>query len=257
MAGGARRTAAVRLRRFGRLVALVLLLAPAARAEVPAVAAADAVFLDAFAKIAFGNEFVAESDPRLQKWAQPIRWRSYEYVALNDAERGFLAAHIARLQRLTGLEFVPAESWPEANFIILFVSDDRYPAMIERYLAPGRRHLLPRLAATACLGVLRHHRLTFEIEHAVAIIPLDRARARGLATSCIAEETTQVLGLLNDSDEVAGTLFNDRGDARDLTPLDELLVRLLYHPRLRAGMRRPEALKVAREVLPALRAAGR
>ena len=256
-AAGARLVAAVRLRRFGALIGLVLLLAPAAGAEAPADAAADAVVLDAFAKIAFGNEYVAEPDPRLQKWAQPIRWRSYEYLPLDEKERAFLEAHMARLARLTGLEITPAASWPEANFVVLFVSEDRYRATIERYVARSRRHLLPRFVTTACLGLLRHDRVTFEIEDAVAIIPLDRARARGLATSCIAEETTQVLGLLNDSDDVPGSLFNDQGAARNLTPLDELMLRLLYHPRLRAGMRRPEALEIAREVLPALRAAGR
>jgi hypothetical protein len=247
----------VRLRRFrGALAALLLLVAGPARTEAPGdpTAATDAVVLDAFAKIAFGNEYVAEADPRLQKWAQPVRWRSYEYLGLDEKERAFLEAHIARLARLTGLVFTPAPTWPETNFAILFVSEDRYLATIERYLAPGRRHLVSRFASTACLGLLRHHRLTLEIEFAVAIIPLDRARARGLATSCIAEETTQVLGLLNDSDDVPGSLFNDHGAARDLTPLDELLLRLLYHPRLHAGMRRREALAVAREVLPALRA---
>lgn len=108
-------------------------------------------------------------------------------------------------------------------------------------------------ASTACLGFLRHHRATFAIKFAVAIIPVERARARGLMRSCIAEETTQVLGLLNDA-EVPGTLFNDAGDARDLTPLDEMLVRLLYHPSLRPGMRRAEALEAARRALPSLRA---
>jgi hypothetical protein len=247
----------VRLRRFRGTFAALCLLAASAQAEAPGASITDAAVIDAFAKIAFGNEYVAEPDPRLQKWTQPIRWRSYEYLPLGEAERAFLEAHMARLARLTGLSIAPAASWPEANFVILFVTEDRYAATIERYVARSRRNLLPRLAATSCLGLLRHDRTSFEIEDAVAIIPLDRARARGLVASCIAEETTQVLGLLNDSIEVPGSLFNDRGAARDLTPLDALMVRLLYHPRLRAGMRRPEALAAAREILPALRAASR
>jgi len=247
---GARLETAVRLRRFGARLFFVLLLALPAPA--PAEPPSDAAILDAFAKIAFGNEFVAETDPRLQKWMQPIRWRAYEALPLESGERAFLERHMARLQRLTGLTFIAADRWPEANFVILFVSETRYEYWIERYIAPSRLHLLSRLATTSCLGFLRHHRTTYEIEHAVAIIPLDRARGRGLVESCIAEETTQVLGLLNDA-EVPGTLFNDKGDARDLTPLDELLVRLLYDPRLKAGMRRPEGLSVAREVVPKLR----
>ena len=234
------------------IIGLLLLagagLPAAARADAPS----DAAILDAFAKIAFGGEYEAKPDPRLQKWAQPIRWRAYEALPLAVDERAFLERHMARLARLTGLEFAPAPTWPEANFLILFVSEDRYEATIERYLAPARRHLLGRLAATACLGLQRHHRASFEIELAVAIIPVERARGRGLMNSCVAEETTQVLGLPNDA-EIPGTLFNDSGDARDLTPLDEMLVRLLYDPALKPGMRRDEALAAARAVLPRLR----
>ncbi len=237
----------MRLRRFGAAV-LLAALPLSATAEPPA----DAAILDAFGKIAFGNEFVAEADPRLQKWTQPIRWRSYVELPLESGEREFLEAHLARLRRLTGLDFAEAYRWPDTNFGILFVAEDRYAYWIERYIEPSRRHMLARLARTACLGFFRHHRLTFEIEFAVAIIPVERARARGLMRSCIAEETTQVLGLLNDA-EVPGTLFNDSGDARDLTPLDEMLVRLLYHPALRAGMKRGEALAAARAALPQLR----
>jgi hypothetical protein len=251
-AEGARRKSAVRLRRFWAAALLAALPFSAAAGELPT----DSAILDAFGKIAFGNEFVPEADPRLQKWTQPIRWRSYEYVPLVENERAFLERHIARLARLSGHDFAPAPTWPESNFIVLFVSEDRYEATIERYIAPNRRHLLARLAQTACLGLLRHHRVTFEIELAVAIIPVERARARGLVQSCIAEETTQVLGLLNDV-EIPGTLFNDSGDARDLTPLDEMLVRLLYEPRLKSGMRRNEALAAARTVLPKLRASSR
>ena len=252
-AEGARRKAAVRLRRFWSaflLAALPFAVLPMAGAagEPPS----DAAILDAFGKIAFGEESVADADPRLQKWTQPIRWRIYAELPLEGGQRAFLERHLERLRRLTGLDFAEAARWPDANFGILLVAEDRYEYWIERYVAPSRRHTLPRLARTSCLGFLRHHRTTFEIEFAVAIIPVERARARGLMLSCIAEETTQVLGLLNDA-EVPGTLFNDSGEPRDLTPLDEMLLRLLYDPGLKPGMRRDEALAAARAALPKLR----
>src|SRR5262245_27057402 len=158
-AEGARLKPAGRLRRFLGLVLLAALPLSAA-AESPS----DTAILDAFGKIAFGDELMADPDPRLQKWVQPIRWRTYEYVPLTDDERAFLDRLVGRLARLTGLDIAPAPSWPEANLVILFVSEDRYPAMIERYLAPNRRHLLARLAATSCMGLPRHHKLTFAIE---------------------------------------------------------------------------------------------
>lgn len=238
----------MRLRRFCALLLALLAFAAPSRAEP---LSAEKV-LDAFARIAFGNEHEPVADPRLQKWTAPIRWRAYEAVPLTAVERDFFHRHIERLARLTGLEFTPAESWPEANFIVYFVEESGYEAALGRHLAPNRRHLLPRLAAATCTGIQRSHRVTHVLEYAMAIIPVERARAKGLVESCIAEETTQLLGLPNDSDDVPDSLFNDVGAARDLTPLDEMLVRLLYHSRLRPGMRRAEALGVARDVLPAL-----
>ncbi|MCW5773104.1 MAG: DUF2927 domain-containing protein [Rhodospirillaceae bacterium] len=234
------------------IVCAFLAAAVAAASPAAAQAPSEAAVIDAFGKIAFGTEYSDDSDPRLQKWTGPVRWRAYEYVELAEDERQFLDRHIARLARLTGLDFVPAATGAEANFVILFVPEWRYRRTIERQLAPSRLHLLDRLAGTSCLGLLRNHRITHVIEDAVAIIPVERARARGLMRSCIAEETTQVLGLLNDSSEVPGTLFDDNGTARDLTPLDEIMLRLLYQPEMRPGMSRAEALSTARSLLPRL-----
>lgn len=222
---------------------------PEAAAQVPN----EAAILDAFGKIAFGTEDRSDPDPRLVKWAGPIRWRTYGLYALDSGDADFLYRHLDRLARLTGLDIARAASADEANFVVIFLPEWRYGDMIERYLAPGRKHLLTKLERTACLGMLRTHRATHEIVFAVVIIPFDRARARGLVRSCIAEETTQVLGLQNDSSDVPGTLFDDHGSARDLTPLDEILLRLLYRPELRPGMRRDEALAAVRDLLPALR----
>src|SRR5688572_8405826 len=120
-AEGAWLGSAVRLRRFWGAL-LVAALPFGASAEPPA----DAAVLDAFGKIAFGNEYVAEAEPRLQKWAQPVRWRIYEELELESGERSFLDRHLERLQRLTGLAFSEADRWPESNFLILFVSEARY-----------------------------------------------------------------------------------------------------------------------------------
>jgi hypothetical protein len=240
-------------RRAIRAAAFAALLAVGGATPAAAAEPVDATVIDAFARIAFGNEFQHESAPRLQKWLRPVRYRVHEEEGLAAEESEFLRAHIERLRRLTGLGFVEAETWSAANFHILFVRRARFEATIDRYLSARNRHLLPRFAATNCIGLVNRDRATLEIFFAVAIVPIDSAREKGLGTTCIAEETTQVLGLLNDSDEVADTLFNDRSAARDLTALDELLLRLLYHPRLRPGMLPMEALAIAREILPELR----
>jgi hypothetical protein len=230
------------------LIAALLLSSAAPSAEPRS----DEQILEIFAKIAFGNEFESERDPRLAKWLQPIRYAVVEAEPLSADERAFLHRHMARLRRLTGLEFTPAVP-ASANFQIVFVARIDFAATIAHHLSTGRRHLVPRLARTNCVGLLRRHSETHEITYAVAIVPVDTARANGLLTSCIAEETTQVLGLLNDSDDAADSLFNDKSDARDLTALDEMLVRLLYDKDLVPGMRPSEALAAGRTALRALR----
>ncbi len=213
----------------------------------------DEQLIDAFARIAFGNEFERVADPRLAKWVQPVRYAMFGAAALEDGDREFLDRHMARLAALTKLDMRPALERDGANFRVLFVNQADYREAIDRQLSASRKHLLPRFAATNCIGLLRRHRATHAIEIATVIIPVDSARLKGLLGACIAEETTQVLGLLNDSDELPDSLFNDRGEARDLTPLDELLLRILYHPKLGPGMRPDEALGAAREVLPEIR----
>jgi hypothetical protein len=59
--------------------------------------------------------------------------------------------------------------------------------------------------------------------------------------SCIHEEITQGLGLANDSPLARPSIFNDDEEFALLTPMDEVMLRMLYSPRLRAGMTEAEA----------------
>jgi hypothetical protein len=70
----------------------------------------------------------------------------------------------------------------------------------------------------------------------VVIIPVDRAREKGKLVSCVVEELTQVLGLPNDSEKVFPSIFNDLSTDVYLSGLDYLLLKMLYDPRVKAGM---------------------
>ncbi len=65
---------------------------------------------------------------------------------------------------------------------------------------------------------------------------------RAQAGFCIQEEVAQALGLPNDSDVIANTVFSDVNDVTQLTPLDETLLRLLYLDVIEPGMSRILAL---------------
>lgn len=74
-----------------------------------------------------------------------------------------------------------------------------------------------------------------------------------LRQSCIHEEIAQSLGLSNDSDAARPSIFNDDEEFGLLTTHDEYLLRILYDPRLQAGMEaataRPIVESIAKELM--------
>ena len=67
-----------------------------------------------------------------------------------------------------------------------------------------------------------------------------------LRLSCIHEELAQGLGLANDSPAARPSIFNDDDEFALLTRHDELLLQMLYDPRLRPGMSAREAAPITR-----------
>jgi hypothetical protein len=66
--------------------------------------------------------------------------------------------------------------------------------------------------------------------------------------ACIHEELAQGLGLANDDPQARPSIFNDDEEFALLTGHDELLLQMLYDPRLRTGMTAAEAAPVVREI---------
>jgi hypothetical protein len=199
--------------RFWGAVLLAALLFGAAAGEPPA----DAAILDAFAKIAFGSEYEASADPRLQKWAQPIRWRAHEALPLAEDERAFLERHMARLARLTGLEFAPAPSGPnDLIFVAVIIpGHDRALLAARQLLAALRRPPASACSATARASRSSASRSSRSSGGAAAdeISPPKRRRRCSAAQRRRSGRAVQ----------------RPRRRARS-PPLDELLVRLLYDP---------------------------
>jgi len=67
-----------------------------------------------------------------------------------------------------------------------------------------------------------------------------------LRLSCIHEELAQGMGLANDSPRARPSIFNDDEEFGLLTTQDELMLQMLYDPRLTPGMTAAEAAPIAR-----------
>jgi AcrR family transcriptional regulator len=198
-------------------------------------------------EIVFGSEFVGEESMVVRKWSGPMRLAIYA----RDAERyrPLVRPHLDRLRLLTGLDIRLVDgSEPDQNAFVFVFGREQFYAYADQHLGPGKNPRTNRFLA--CFGYF-HANGRKDIDEITAVIPSfisdDEIRA------CVVEEVTQAIGLPNDSDSAEPSIFNDDDLYQDLTWQDELLLRVLYDPRVRSGMTRTEFEPLARQIVDELR----
>lgn len=205
---------------------------------------------DHFRRIAFFNypgdtEYVPKP---LTRWQGPVKWAVYGTDEdVQTVER--LMTNLARLTRLR-IRQVPQR---EANFLIVVMteeeqreartvlSDSETLAFLDDFLG----------AVFDCGLVARWSPRDPVIDSALVYLHGDLA---GLYRElCFHEEISQSLGLFNDDPTVRPSIFNDDDEFALLTTHDELLLRILYDPRLRPGMSAAEAMPIVRRIIHDIR----
>ncbi len=184
----------------------------------------------------------------LRRWTVPVR------VAVRfgpsvpperqATDRARIASYLMRLQQVTGHPISLVDFAP--NFEIQIVNEDE-----RRALGPAIRASLPSLGAADVAGLTNLPRTNYCIVYAltggqsgayVRAFAVVRAEHPDLLRlSCLHEEIAQGLGLANDSPAARPSIFNDDEEFALLTRQDELMLKMLYDPRLRAGMTLAEA----------------
>jgi len=236
---------------FCRITPLLALLAGCAGAPtiidptrlpaMPALAAADAASNDDLAakfralalRPEYGPDGSAFNRGTIVKWDGPITIFITAARGVDPAAyQPFLDRQIARLARLSGLSMRFARRPEDANFTIALVrrAATRKAALDIFGHTAGARHMARIGRCMAVVypnerGIIRRARVFLSID--LPAIQL---------MSCIIEETTQALGLLNDSDLLQPTIFSDATVLPRLPWHDALMVAALYDPRLRPGM---------------------
>ncbi len=206
-----------------------------------------------FEAIAFYNEYAGRSGSGatggLSRWSGPVKLVADFGPSVPESQRqrdqGVLNAYAARLSRLTGHTIATAPK--RGNFHVIFASaDDR------AYVAEKVRDLLPNLSANDLQLFVNPPRThyCFVLAGGPQNAPFDYIRGVALIRaehpdlvrdSCVHEEVAQGLGLLNDTPRARPSIFNDDDEFAYLTSHDELLLKMLYDPRLRTGMSAEEA----------------
>lgn len=209
-----------------------------------------------FLKIAFyqeyteqsGNLFARESVSFLHRWDSTIRYNISFGASVPETRRATdqreLRSYTQRLAQLTNLRFVPATN--QTNMHIFVVNEDE-----RQEIGPRLQDILPGISPATLATVENMPRDTYclalaaspgqSAEYAQAIIIIRGEHPDLLRRSCIHEEIAQSLGLPNDSAAARPSIFNDDGEFGLLTSHDEMLLRMLYDPRLRPGMTETEA----------------
>jgi hypothetical protein len=204
-----------------------------------------------FELVVFNEEHRDRAITRLRKWVRPVR--IYLDVRVPDPSfyRRLTQATIDKLAKASGHDIRIVDNRAAANVVSTFARFDELLQVAQEYF-PGDKWLKHIITSNLCTGRYYANRRG-EIYRANIFIPTDAASSRGLLPACVTEETTQVLGLPNDSDDVVFSIFNDRSVFDDLTEHDLTLVRLLYDPRLRPGMGRDAVMRLVRRILPEIR----
>ena len=211
-----------------------------------------------FEEIAFYDEYSrgapAASGGALGRWSGPVRI-GLEFggsVPLDQRSRDAadIRKYAARLARITGHPIGMAQG--KANFHVFVAGEDDRDFVQHRL-----KQLVPNVsqAELALFRDLPRSFYCFVVAVSDQRNPNTYARAIALIRaehpdlvrlSCIHEEIAQGLGLPNDSPEARPSIFNDDDEFALLTTHDEMLLKMLYDPRLKPGMTAAQARPVTR-----------
>ncbi len=211
-----------------------------------------------FEEIVFFNEYANALRGRggaspLRRWQGTVRVSTIFGASVPKSQQAKDSNDVKNYaRRLARATEHPITTFGTPNFIVVFASEDdradalreaarRLPGITEQSLAPLRKLDQDTYCVVAAYASGRDAN-TYTA--AVAVIRTENPAL--LRLSCIHEELAQGLGLANDSRTARPSIFNDDDEFALLTDHDELLLKMLYDPRLQPGMSASEAAPLTR-----------
>lgn len=205
-----------------------------------------------FMKIAFGAEYhLAGRIDRIRKYNGPVR------IFIDGPARGDRQNQVAKVtadiaQRIPTLDIAITPVREGANMVVNLVRDRDLDQAVRKFYGNEKAREIRRSLDPQCLSGFRKNE-RYEIEHAEVILAVDAGDFVFL--DCAYEEMLQSLGPINDTDSVPWTMFNDNVSMGFFDIYDQLLLNILYDPRIKPGMTADEVHAILPEVLPDVRAA--
>ena len=220
--------------------------------------------VDNFVRIGVFNEFTLRqnqfvekrSEGRVQRWMKPISISLYFGDTVLPETRtkdlSFVSDYASRLARVTGQQISLTRS--KGNFLVAVLNTDELQGFSEdlQELVPGlTKELADQITdmerPVYCAAYTFSHTSKPDAFHtAIAIIRAEHPDL--MRRACYHEEIAQALGLSNDSPSARPSIFNDDNEFAYLTRHDELLLKILYDPRLPLGASPDEARPLVEEL---------
>lgn len=209
-----------------------------------------------FLAIAFYEEFshrggaliARPREVRLQRWTGPVRLAVDFGASVPESQRQRDLADIrglaGRLSTLTGLPVSLVDEDPNFRIAIDNSSERTTLGVRLRAFMPGVSAGAVRSATEMKADVyctVFSHMAGKSGTYDRAFVVIRGELPDLLRRTCLHEEIAQGFGLINDSPQARPSIFNDNEEYALLTRQDELMLKMLYDPRLRPGMTLSEA----------------
>ena len=197
-----------------------------------------------FTEIALRNEYKKHTG-QVRKWQDAIKiWVDHRVTDSGLLDK-LTRLHIQDLNRITGHPIELVTRRDQANLVLVYT---RYADMPATAMTLMGKQVKPALAEALCLANIT---TTTEqvIKRASIIIPVDEASSRAKLVDCVVEELTQIMGLVNDSEKVYPSVFNDKSINDLLSGLDYVLLKILYDKKLTPGMSEQQSLQQVRQII--------
>jgi len=211
----------------------------------------DSEIVDGFLKVAFGAEFrFGRQTDRIRKYDRPVRV-FIENRAKPDRQSQVVDIIADIRTRMKDLDIAVTADRNEANAIVRLVYDRDLTQTMRQLYGRENTRKIQRSQDPQCLAGFTKDD-TFRIQHSEVILVVDVGDFTFL--DCAYEEILQALGPINDDGSIPWTMFNDDVSLGFFGIYDQLLMNILYDPRVRPGMTRAEVQGLLPSILPDVRA---
>lgn len=211
-----------------------------------------ATLVDRFEKVAFRDDSTPEERrdlfrPFLMRWEAPIR---LTFDGVGAGVQDYVGRYLGEIERLTGRRVwvIPQGSVTPATITIFRPDLESF----SHYYENNKKTIFKNRSINgfACLSSIWNNKEFIQKKIEILFNPLFASMDFRI---CVLEEIVQSLGLTGDTIKQYDSLFVQNRETRLYFPLnDKILLRTLYDPRLRDGMRREDAMVRVAIIIPEL-----